>query len=151
MVLLFIIWKRQYTNVIILKLQQTEIVLLSFVRQSKTLPLSSCLIFPNNNWPTLKQNQSLYDIFLIIKRILWPYKIPFTILFLTGAPKKQILLPMTGKPMEQALISGFQNSKVKRMLKTWKPNEQASKSGFQNFKVNFFFWKLQNHLSRLQH
>ena len=131
-------------------MQQTEIVLLSFVRQSKTLPLSSCLIFPNNNWPTLKQNQSLYDIFLILKRILWPYKIPFTILFLTGAPKKQILLPMTGKPMEQASISGFQNLKVKKMLKTWKPMEKASIAGFQNLKVNFF-WKLENHLSRRQH
>ena len=45
--------------------------------------------------------------------------------------------------MEQALISGFQNLKVKRMLKTWKPNEQASISGFQNLKVNFFFENLK--------
>ena len=74
-----------------------------------------------------------------------------TILFLTGAPKEQILLPMTGKPMEQASISGFQNLKVKKMLKTWKPMEQASISGFQNLKINLFLktWKPFEQVSTL--
>jgi len=48
----------------------------------------------------------------------------------------------TGKLMEQASISGFQNLKVNKMLQTEKPMEQASISGFQNKNLrNVKNWK----------
>ena len=75
----------------------------------------------------------------MLKQILWPNKITFTYWFLTGAPRKQILLPMTGKPMEQASILGFQNSKVKKMLKTWKSIDQVFKTLKSQIKIKHQF------------
>ena len=111
-----------------MKLQQTEIVLLSFVRQSKTLPLSSCLIFPNITGQ-LWNKTSHFTIFFDVKANIVTKQNYIYILISYRSAKKANLVADDWKTNGAGFNIRFSKFKSEKNVENLKINW----SGFQNF------------------